>query len=481
MYDRAKPLRTTATLLAFAWWALACGSQQPSDDARDVSRDAAELAEDAADTRLAMDLGGADAGAPDALSDALTAPGPQIDDFMFDEVVLPAGTFMMGATHSGGQAYREIEMPPRPVTFSRPLSVATTEVTQGLWEAVTGVNPSAFPACGSRCPVESITLFESLAFANALSEARGLTACYSLATCRGERWSTPCARDAELCTGTFSCAGIPAPAEGCTGYRVPTEAEWEYFARPVEGDYGMGLPDDATSAEREAVVGWHSGNSRASYPGAQLCLDREQIYPCGTQPVAGRMPNAIGLWDVTGNVAEWTTSRTQPVSYGAEPVEDPTNFSDRIERIASRGGAFGSIVSDLRVTHRGRVARDLRATAHGLRLVRSVDGPAPSECARGHRRPSGGCVELLASGPFAPCSEPIGPASTSEIAWITAYWGESWVDAHRKEDGWFWPTGEPITPRPLGVGACLATSADGKLRATPCEETRARVCGAPRL
>ena len=238
-----------------------------------------------------------------------------------------AGTFMMGSEDARPQpGYDESQ---HQVTLTRSFYMQTTEVTQAQWEAVMGNNPSYFSECGGNCPVEEVSWNDVQDFIAALNS-------------RGE--------------GT---------------YRLPTEAEWEYAARAgsttdfANGDmtvYDWGLDPNLDA------MGWYCGNSAVTYDG---CLDWSSLGGpscAGTHPVAQKLPNAWGLYDMHGNVWEWVQDW-----YGCYPttaVTDPTGPETGSDRIL-RGGDWPYYVQDCRSANRDAYyPPDDRLDYFGFRLLR---------------------------------------------------------------------------------------------------------------
>jgi formylglycine-generating enzyme required for sulfatase activity len=216
-----------------------------------------------------------DAGSPD---DAGMARG---------YVLIPAGMFTMGSP--ANEVGRRSDEAQHPVTISRAFWLKETEVTQGEWRSRMGSNPSYFSLCGDACPVERVTWFDAVDYLNALSRSVGLEECY----------------EGSGTDRTF--AGL-----SCRGFRLPTEAEWESAARA--GTTG------ATHGALDAIA-WTLTNSGGT-----------------THPVRGKEGNAWRLFDVLGNVQEWTQDWYGPHEAAATDPEGPAAGTYRV----FRGGSFAS-------------------------------------------------------------------------------------------------------------------------------------------
>ncbi|MBK7867722.1 MAG: SUMF1/EgtB/PvdO family nonheme iron enzyme [Ignavibacteriales bacterium] len=236
---------------------------------------------------------------------------------------IDGGYFSMGATLEQGSGTR-MELPVRTVAVNM-FYIGTTEVTQGLWNEVMGENPSHFKTAqaGNSLPVENISWLEAVKFCNKLSEKEGLTPAYKI-----ENDSASCDFEAN-------------------GFRLPTEAEWEYAARG----------DDSTAqfkfsgSRKVDEVAWIKSNS-----------DKR------TQPVAQKSPNKNGLYDMTGNVAELCNDFYD--KYNPADLLNPKGPQTG-KKIAIRGGSWNSTDGKARISARESNGTGARKSTTGLRLVRS--------------------------------------------------------------------------------------------------------------
>lgn len=215
-------------------------------------------------------------------------------------VKVEGGTFTMGASGTDTEAQNN-EYPAHIVTLSD-YYICTTEVTQQLWRAVMGSNPSNFTG-DVLCPVESVSWNSCQSFITKLNQMTGLN------------------------------------------FRLPTEAEWEYAARG--GNKSQGYKYAGSNDINE--VAWHSGNAGSK-----------------THPVAQKLPNELGLYDMSGNVWEWCNDWYG--SYGAENQINPQGPSSGSNRVR-RGGSWNEGVVCCRVAYRVNYNPLLSLRYLGLRLA----------------------------------------------------------------------------------------------------------------
>ncbi len=233
-------------------------------------------------------------------------------------VHVPGGSFCMGSAE--GEAD---ELPTRLVNVS-PFYIGQYEVTQSEWEEVMGYNPSNF--VGTYWPVENVSWYDAVGFCNRLSVSEGLRPCYS-----GSGNNISCDWNAN-------------------GYRLPTEAEWEYAAGG--GSQGRGM-DGASISGVSDNAAWHAGNSGRS-----------------SQTVGSRSPNNLDIYDMQGNVYEWCWDGYGKNSYANAGSNDPRGLSNTKYKVL-RGGSYGDAKSFSRIANRGYHQPDKAYADCGFRVVRT--------------------------------------------------------------------------------------------------------------
>ena len=262
-------------------------------------------------------------------------------------VLISPGTFLMGSpAGEPGRSSGNIELQHQ-VTITQAFWMQATEVTQGEWFDVVGNRPSNFGSCGDDCPVERVNWFEAVTYANLLSARDGVAPCYTLSNCTGILGGGT--------TGTtdgYSCSGVSWTL-GCTGYRLPTEAEWEYAYRAGTTTAYYSGPGDALNVNLDRIA-WFSSNSGSR-----------------THPVARKEPNAFGLYDMSGNVWEWVWDWSSGTYYASSPANDPRGPGTGSYRVY-RGGSWNNDAGNARAATRSGWPPDTRTGYLGFRLARSA-------------------------------------------------------------------------------------------------------------
>jgi formylglycine-generating enzyme required for sulfatase activity len=237
---------------------------------------------------------------------------------------VPAGEFWMGSAEDDSEAWPE-EKPRRLVRITRGFWMMETPVTQRQYKAITGKNPSHFSRSGWDVPVEMVTWQDAAAFANALSALEGL----------------PCA----FASKRKKLEGV-ADYLGCGGWRLPTEAEWEYAARAGTTGARYGEVEE---------IGWYKRNSNGK-----------------TQPVGQKEPNAWGFYDMLGNVDEWVFDFLDERAYDKLPSVDPIQRKGGASvPHLTRGGSYSNSEARwLRAAIRIWFSKGENSCTIGFRLVR---------------------------------------------------------------------------------------------------------------
>lgn len=264
-------------------------------------------------------------------------------------VEVPAGSFLMGSPDDVGTA---TERPRRRVTVERPFLMGQTEVTRGQFHEVLGRGDATSP----NLPMGAVTWFDAIEFCNALSAREGLPAAYELDVVE---------RDPE---GAAKRARVRRTGAG--GYRLPSEAEWEYACRAgTETPWSFG--DDP-----EALVdhGWFQGQGST-----------------GPQAVGSLAPNPWGLLDMHGNLWEWVEDGFQSGYSGAPAHSGVWNDEVGGGRVLRGGGSLAS-ADYCRSAYRNRGIAGMKGGAFGFRVVldpgeAGSPGPTPTGDQAGQASP----------------------------------------------------------------------------------------------
>jgi formylglycine-generating enzyme required for sulfatase activity len=242
---------------------------------------------------------------PDIPSPGEITPGP-IAGMEF--AYMPSDTFLMGSSQSDPDAESD-EYPGHIVIIAAPFEIMTIEVTQAMWEGVMGSNPSFF--AGDDRPVEQISWIDCQEFVAAMNAL-----------------------------------------DPGHGYRLPSEAEWEYSCRA--GTITRNYWGDDPGYDLIGSYAWFSGNAAGE-----------------THPAARKAPNGWGLFDMSGNVWEWCED-TWHDDYTGAPSDGSAWLSPAGFYRVGRGGSWGYTAPFCRCANRGIFNTDYTCNYLGLRLVRSA-------------------------------------------------------------------------------------------------------------
>ena len=256
--------------------------------------------------------------------------------------------FMMG--YDGSAGANPEEKPSHEVTFTRELSIGKTMVTQEQYQAIMGINPSSFTTApggenSAKLPVESVSWYDAIVFCNKLSIIEGLAPVYI------KNGKTNPAEWGEVPNNSnhpdiIKWEKVEANWNA-NGYRLPTEAEWEYACRAgttTSFNTGAAISND---------TGWYTDNSGKR-----------------THEVAQKQPNKWGLYDMHGNVYEWCWDWYDENYYKTSPSKDPTGPDSGTRRVV-RGGSWDNDQNVLRSAYRDNGNPLDRNKFIGFRVVRT--------------------------------------------------------------------------------------------------------------
>jgi formylglycine-generating enzyme required for sulfatase activity len=268
-------------------------------------------------------------------------------------VYVPAGSFQRDAT-AGNVSI-----------ISRPFKMSKHPITQSQFEAVMGTNPSSFSSGDDAPdrPVEPVSWYDAIAFANKLSVEEGLTPVYGVI-----EGGTPIDWD------TFAYGDIPTDDNAdwnaayadwdADGYRLPTEMEWMWAAMGADQDARPGAMQDGIN---------RTGYSKdfAGYDGSNSIDDYAWYDSNGggiTHPVGNKLPNELGLYDMSGNVWEWNWDWSWSPIPGGEQTDYRGAASSSVRLL--RGGSWSVNASLCTVAYRSNGGPQIRGSSYGFRLVR---------------------------------------------------------------------------------------------------------------
>ena len=259
-------------------------------------------------------------------------------------VLIPAGTFQMGS-----KAGYSDNKPVHQVTITKPFYMGKYEVTQAEYEKYCSYGSSGSSyGDGDNYPAYYVSWYDALVYCNKRSIAEDLTPCYSISgNTDPEKWGTVPTKtdntwDAVLCDWNAN------------GYRLPTEAEWEYAARAGDNTVDSITYSGTTDENKLNEYAWYSSNSNIE-----------------THKVGTKLPNAYGLYDMSGNVWEWCWNWfTDSYDTEKEGGSDPTGASAGSSRVA-RGGCWLNLSDDCAVSCRNDFSPNSRILSLGFRVVRA--------------------------------------------------------------------------------------------------------------
>ena len=265
-------------------------------------------------------------------SNSLEATDMQVPE---NFVLIKGGSFQMGSPDS--EAWRSADETQHLVTVSD-FYMSKYELTQKEYEEITGKNPSNFK--GDRLPLENISWLDAVAYCNARSEKDGLTPVYTIDD-QNVSWD-----------------------RSANGYRLPTEAEWEYACRA--GTITPFYMENSPSAEDANYYGHYPYEIEENYFSQENLEVKPGEYRQTTVPVDSFSENPYGLYNMHGNVSEWVWDYYS--EYSTEAQTDPAGPASGTLRVY-RGGGWNDFAKNMRSAYRATLEQNKGSFNLGIRLV----------------------------------------------------------------------------------------------------------------
>lgn len=275
-------------------------------------------------------------------------------------VLIPGGTFTMG--DNLGDGYSD-ELPIHSVTLSS-FYMGKYEVTQAEWSAYMPAENWSSYGTGDTYPAYYVSWYEIIKYCNLRSMAEGFTPCYTInsSTNPADWGAVPTSSNA-----TWNAAICNWSANG---YRLPSEAEWEYAARG--GLSGQRFPNGATishSTNGDTQANYYAQPSSYSYD-VSPTTGYHPSYNGKSSPVGSFPPNGYGLYDMSGNLWEWCWDWYSSSYYSSSPSSNPTGPTSGSYRVI-RGGSWGGNAGSCRVALRDNLGPYGSGGSMGFRLSRT--------------------------------------------------------------------------------------------------------------
>ena len=255
-------------------------------------------------------------------------------------IFIKGGTYNMGSPET--EAQREDDEKQHTVTVND-FYIGKYEVTQKEYQEIMGENPSNFS--GDNLPVENITWYEAIEYCNKLSEKEGLKPVYTI---NGTNVSWD---------------------KSSNGYRLPTEAEWEYAARA--GTTTVFNTENSISADEANFYGHYPYLIEENYFTQENLDTKPGEYRQTTTPVGSFSPNKWGLYDTHGNVREWCFDYYG--EYDTQNTDNPSGVTTGTLKV-NRGGSWNDYAKHMRSAYRSSLAPEQRMNNTGFRIVRNSEG-----------------------------------------------------------------------------------------------------------